>query len=227
MPRKLRSPKARARRPDISPAIRVLLETGALPETREDGVSWWDAFVKLGHPDLLREDWEYARDEILADWTTRQPGRRPHAWWLFDAPRARREDLAGRARDAGDWLLLRLAQPRRRVGGVGTAAHEVLNYMPAFERGIPTNWVSAFDEACYNGRALDIHGKPIEGSYPGGHFPGLAPRPDDPPTFESEAAYLKRHHLLTEAERRVLTDEDFAPEPLTFDEEDEDVSHAS
>ena len=36
----------------------------------------------------------------------------------------------------------------------------------------------------------------------------------DPPTFESEAAYLERHGLLTAAERRRLKAADFEPESI-------------
>lgn len=35
---------------------------------------------------------------------------------------------------------------------------------------------------------------------------------DDPPVFESQAAYLKRHGLLVEGEEERLTDTDFEPE---------------
>ena len=45
--------------------------------------------------DLMREMWEAHRDELMAE---RGPGRRPWAWWQFEAP-----------------------EPRRRVGGVGTS----------------------------------------------------------------------------------------------------------
>jgi hypothetical protein len=37
----------------------------------------------------------------------------------------------------------------------------------------------------------------------------------NPPTFESQAAYLKRHGLLTKEEMRTLTDADYAPERIT------------
>ena len=47
----------------------------------------------------------------------------------------------------------------------------------------------------YSGLAVDIHGAPIGDLYPG-DFKGVAIDPNDPPTFESQAAFLKRHGLL-------------------------------
>ena len=63
----------------------------------------------------------------------------------------------------------------------------------------------------YNGRARDIHGKLIDSGYKEGDFLGVALDPDDPPRFESQASYLKRHGLLTKAEEKQLTDKDFEP----------------
>jgi hypothetical protein len=97
----------------------------------------------------------------------------------------------------------------------------VLNVIPEFACGIPTSWVSAFDEQYYNGRARDIHGTPIGTEYHEGMFEGLAPRAEDPPRFESQASYLDRHGLLTPGERRVLTAIDFAPEILDLTADDE------
>jgi hypothetical protein len=38
--------------------------------------------------------------------------------------------------------------------------------------------------------------------------------PADPPQFESQAAYLDRHNLLTPSEKRLLTAKDFQPETV-------------
>jgi hypothetical protein len=86
-------------------------------------------------------------------------------------------------------------EPRRRVGGVGTPAYEVLNVVPEFACGLPIAWVSHYDETHY--------ARP---------FTGVAPRADDPPRFESQASYCDRHDVLTTRERRILTAVDFAPE---------------
>lgn len=62
-------------------------------------------------------------------------------------------------------------------------------------------------------------------------FPGIIPRyergipsswhtidEEDPPEYESEAAYLERHGLLTETEKRRLKAAHFEPEPVTIEE---------
>ena len=67
------------------------------------------------------------------------------------------------------------------------------------------------------GRAKDIHGNPIGTRYHEGHFKGLAPDPDDPPVFESEAAYLQRHDLLTESEKEYLKSHPELLEPEVID----------
>ena len=48
----------------------------------------------------------------------------------------------------------------------------------------------------------------------------LAIDPDDPPRYESQAAFLKRHGLLTATEKCQLRKVDFKPEVVYFDEED-------
>ena len=45
--------------------------------------------------------------------------------------------------------------------------------------------------------------------------PGLAIDPNDPPIFESEAAYLERHGLFLPGERKRLRKVDFEPEAAT------------
>ena len=85
-----------------------------------------------------------------------------------------------------------------------TPCHGVLNYAPNFERGVPTSWVYGWSIEYYNGRAIDVHGNPIGPEYHDGHFPAERFDPNDPPQFESEAAYLDRHSLLLPSERRRL-----------------------
>ena len=55
--------------------------------------------------------------------------------------------------------------------------------------------------------------------YEKGHFAGLAPRDDDPPMYESEASYLDRHGILTDAERPALEPDAF--KPVSYTEIDE------
>ena len=76
----------------------------------------------------------------------------------------------------------------------------------------------------YNGRQKTIHGEPItcNGKWFEGNFEGLPPDPNDPPKFESQAAYLKRHGLLEPGEERRLNPADFEPEIITVETEEEE-----
>ena len=49
-------------------------------------------FFGAGFPDnrSMQEGWESLRAEILPEWIREHPGRRPYAWWRFDAPEPRR-----------------------------------------------------------------------------------------------------------------------------------------
>ncbi len=203
-----------ARRPaaDVSPAVVRWLLDGEWPTGGGEG--FW-AVLDISHPDHARRLWNELRDELLPGWIADHPGTRPWAWWSFDGPR---EPLTA-GRSAGE-----LYPHRRRLGGTGTPSHQVFNYVPEFDRGVPASWVSAFDEAYYNGRAVDVHGNAIGTEYHEGHFSGRAIDPNDPPRFESEAAYLDRLGLLTLAERRRLTPADFEPEAIAPEPEDDDAA---
>jgi len=80
----------------------------------------------------------------------------------------------------------------------------VLAYVPEFAFGIPARWVTQWQADYYNGRAKDIHGKPIGQEFVGRPFAGLPIDPDNPPRYESQATYLKRHGLLLPGERARL-----------------------
>jgi len=78
-------------------------------------------------------------------------------------------------------------------------------------------------EEYYNGRAVNMHGEVIPTHYKEGNFRGKAIDPADPPLFESQAAYLQRHALLTAEERRYLARnprllEDEALRPFSSDD---------
>ena len=223
MPRKLRH--AKGRREPVDPYVVRYLQTGELPTRGAEDGDWFQAFLIVGPHEhqrvALREEWRACREALLEAWIAEAPGTRPHGWWLFDAPRWPRTDLPPRCRDLHAGWLATLADPRRRIGGIGTPAHEVLNVVPVFACGMPSQWVSPFQEEYYNGRRLDIHGHRIGTEYAEGHFAGLAPRREDPPRFESQATYLERHGLLPPAERRRLTAQDFAPESLVIEDDDE------
>ncbi len=143
--------------------------------------------------DEIKGLWTENRDEVLKWWIENKPCSRPGPWWIFDAPL---EDTKTR-------FEVIKTQRRDRISGVGTPCYLCLNYCAQFTLGIPNSWVSQRDADYYNGRAKDIHGKPI-GNNKEGDFEGLAIDPTDPPTFESQAAYLKRHGLLTTEEKRHL-----------------------
>lgn len=212
-PRKLRRPKNRAA--EISPALYDYLRDGDYVAGTEGS---FDVLLRSGRNQAgLRDDWDAARDDLLVEWIDAHPGTRPWGWWRFDAPRWPREDWPDRMRDYGPWADDLFAEPRRRLGGIGTPNHECLNYLPPFARGVPSSWVDPFSVCYYNGRSLDIHGAPIGTDYHEGDFDGLAPDPHDPPTFESEASYLRRHNLLTPAETKRLTPAAFEPEALQID----------
>ena len=113
--------------------------------------------------------WDECRDTILEAWIDEYPGTRPSMWWSLDAPE----------------------EERRRLGGIGDPIHE---HLPAYQAscylGIPKMFVSGFDEAYFNGRARDIHGKIIRGishQYKEGDFKGKAIDPNNPPAYESQA----------------------------------------
>ena len=46
-------------------------------------------FCREHEPDTQRALWELLRDDILREHIAREPGTRPAAWWLFDAPELR------------------------------------------------------------------------------------------------------------------------------------------
>lgn len=188
MPRK--PIKKKLKKQALSPAIKYYFESGddVTPENE-------------GHPEVLnmiffedeRAEWEKYKVEILEQWILINPCSRPWGWWKWEAPK---EAIPGCDFEA-------VAQ-RKRVGGMGTPSHEVLNVWGGFAFGIPESWVDQWQVDYYNGRAKDIYGNSIGTNYAEGHFKGLAIDPDNPPIFESEAAYLERHNLLTEAEKKYL-----------------------
>jgi hypothetical protein len=218
MPTK-RTRKTRHTLAPVSEAVRYVLQYGELPNGDSDLGGWLDAFIKIGSAEALERDWLAVRDELLATWIADRPGTRPHGWWFFDAPRWRGGPFPGRMQTLAEHLRT-IAEPRKRLGGSGTVAGEVLNIWPHFRFGLPLEWVSAFDARYYRGAAVDVHGRPIGHEFRGSGFSGVAPDPHDPPRFESEAAYLDRYGLLTAAERSRLGPEAFKPEPLIIADEE-------
>ena len=179
---------------ELSPcAIARLYDQPAPADTAGDPWPW----TSLRDDDAEAVLWAENRVAVLRGWPRERPGTRPSLWWRYDAPEP----------------------ARKRLGGIGTA-----DLMGGLELrlvcGIPTTWVSEFQVAYYTGKAVDIHGNPIGRTDHAGNprtadsFDGVALDPADPPLFESQAVYLDRHGLLTPAERKRLSEADFAPEAV-------------
>jgi len=196
MPTK-RTRRAHNRMPEISPALLSHISEGLwpMPEGGERELTSWKFLMNA---EEKQEIFSQVRDFILENWIQQRPGTRPNFWWKSDAPE----------------------KMRRRLGGVGDDKHDYLAYVESYTLGIPSHFVSKFDEEYYNGRALDIHGNKITDEYEDGDFKGRGVDPNDPPVYESQAAYLKRHGLLTPEEAKKLKPADFEPEIVEVVEED-------
>jgi hypothetical protein len=129
------------------------------------------AWVYLEKRDL-REVWAEHEQAVVGHHVKRRPGTRPSRWWEYSAP-----------------------EPRRRLGGTGSALAECSGYIAPFENGIPSAW--------------RLHGD-FTGTRDLDRWPPIDP--DDPPRFESEAKYLLRLGLLLPGERERLCPRDFWPE---------------
>ena len=95
------------------------------------------------------------------------------------------------------WWKYDSREPRQRLGGTGQPAHDVSAYAEEYEFGLPTIWVQQ-----------------------AGFLAGVAVDPSDPPTFESEAAYLRRLDLLQAGESERLSRADYEPEAIKGESED-------
>jgi hypothetical protein len=149
-------------------------------------------FIQFAPHDELAALWNAHSERLVAEHVTLHPGTRPDRWWQYEAP-----------------------EPRQRLGGTGTPASEVLAYVPVYSYGLPAVWISQWQVNYYTGIAVDVHGNPIGDPYPSNSFKGVAINPDDPPTFESQATYLKRHGLFLAGEERRLKKADWETEALT------------
>jgi hypothetical protein len=195
------------------------------PEGCEDLEAYfWDVPAQDGSASLtLREAWAVARETVLAEWITARPGTRPSLWWLWDAPPWPPDEIPPRWQGAK--FSERLKAPRERLGGIGTPAHECLNYVPTFDYGIPVEWLDQQTVDRYNGRLGEAPSMWTR-DWVEGYFPYDALDPDDPPRYESQATYLHRHDCLTPDESRLWAAGKLhtTPEPVTWetDEADED-----
>ncbi len=146
-------------------------------------------FIQYAPCDELAALWGAHSVRIVEEHVTDHPGTRPDRWWQYEA-----------------------VEPRRRLGGTGTPASDALAVMPTFSYGLPSVWISQWDVNYYSGIAVDIHGNPIGERFASNAFNGVAIDPDDPPTFESQAAYLNRHGLFLAGEERRLKKADWEAE---------------
>jgi len=200
MPRRPR--RLKKLRVPISEHLKKYLLTGE--HTNED----FEVFLLLKDWVKLKAIWNSHREELMPEFIEENPGKRPWAWWRFDAPRCEVKMEA--------WFDGTFPETRKRVGGTGTPDYQFSEYVLHFEKGIPKRWLTQSQVDYYNRRAKDIHENPMKIKYKEGDFQGVAIDPEDPPMFESEAAYLKRHGLLTTIEEKWLKPDDFEPETIGF-----------
>jgi hypothetical protein len=91
----------------------------------------------------------------------------------------------------------------------------VLAYKPIYSYGLPSIWITEEQVRYYSGIAADIHGNPIGDRYLNSDFKGVAIDSEDPPIFEAQATYLKRHGLFLAGEQRLLKKADWEAEPIS------------
>lgn len=208
MPTK-RTRRTRNMRQEISNTALYYATDGLWGELNEE--SLFEKFT-YGFPTVRRDEcrqiWLSIRDEFLPEWIKQNPGTRPSWWYLFDpdCPRVSEEDIKRHGWE-GWFFLSDIPDLRRRLGGVGDPIYEHLSHVPRFDRGVPVDFVSASDVKYYRREGESFDGKPID--------------PNDPPRYESEATWLKRHGLLTRGEKRQLTRNDFEPETVEENEEED------
>ncbi len=192
-------------------------ETNWLYDRNDPGGNPWKSRHFMDEDDF-KALWADNRDEVLKWYREHKPCTRPGPWWKRDAPQ---ELVAGYDEEyqqlwPESYQLHGLQGHRLRIGGTGTPSFEVLNRAPDFHLGIPTGWITQWDADYYNGRSVDIHGNKT-GNYTEGDFSGVAIDPDDPPLFESQAAYLQRHGLLEKTEVAYLRKHQELLEPEIYD----------
>jgi hypothetical protein len=153
--------------------------------------------------------WETVEPDVMDHWLDAHAGSRPSGFWWWRAP----EPL------------------RMRIGGSGEAAWRDYTgkaepvtgrrVCKQFSRGgllmrMPEMKAVTADQPDYRGT---WHGLPITGwdAYEGIRRERVSTiDAANPPTFESEASYLRRHKLLTAAEAKMLGDDDFEPVVLVL-----------
>jgi hypothetical protein len=101
------------------------------------------------------------------------------------------------------WWANEAPEPRSKLGGIGDLHGDVYGRggYPRYRLGLPAEeWITAELQRKQAALGMRVRGTPID--------------PADSPTFESQAAYLRRLDLLQPDEARRLTAADFEPETL-------------
>lgn len=135
--------------------------------------------------------WQFHRWNPLPNWKIF--GQRLTAEWIQDHPGTR----------PFGWWEHSSPGLRERVGGKGSPEFEVLNIEEEYIYGVPDAWVSALSIYCWP----DLKEYAVD--------------PEDPPAYESQASFLKKHNLLSNSEIERLSDKDFEPEKLNISYEGE------
>jgi hypothetical protein len=79
--------------------------------------------------------WTEFRGDVLPEFISKHPGRRPWPWWMFDAPRL--ED-----KGTGCFWEGKLQEPRKLLSGKGCPPWDAgIAIVPGYEYGLPTQWV--------------------------------------------------------------------------------------
>ena len=174
----------------LTPAQEAFLRDEPCPE----GVEY---VIELEH-DLLTLPWRgdglnVSGEALWADygaqatkeWVQLHPGTRPRPWWRYSAP-----------------------EPRQRLGGTGDPTKEALGLKSLLVRGVPLQWLDdiAVGNRTEPGHPGRITNRPL--------IRGIALDPEDPPMFESEAAYLDRLQLWLAGERERVPADAFRPESV-------------
>lgn len=155
--------------------------------------------LEIEHAGNAERLWRRFEDRVLDYFKREHPGLRPSAWWKFSAPRATpRTFLNACGLDLDP--KCELPEPRRKLSGKGRPAWGVIALAPNLEFGLPADWtVAETSEVAVRDYLL---GGSIEDT--------------DPPRHESQAAYLRRHCLLTAEEGNRSN---FTPAVMEGDEE--------
>lgn len=194
MPRKMRAPKGRLDLPEnlLTETHRHWLAGEEFERDADDPLVWYalddDNAISPSPPGARpwndagisgRDLWLAVGAPYAAEHVAQYPGTRHVHWWRFES-----------------------TEPRRRLGGIGTPAHERLAHKLRFWCGVPIDWITEADIALY---ATDPHLRALD-------VPAIDPK--FPPLYESEATYLDRLGLLPAVQRKRLGAEDFAPESV-------------